>query len=59
MNALTEDEFNEFILSREVPINKLEDTGRLKEVYGFNPREISIESKESLLEEKARQRIME
>ena len=32
LNSLTDDEFSEFIQARDIPIDKLQDTGRESEV---------------------------
>ena len=51
MNSLTDDEFTEFIQKRDIPIDKLEETGRLSDVMKENLREQDIEKREELLRE--------
>jgi hypothetical protein len=33
LNSLTDDEFTEFVQARDMPIDKLQDTGREKETF--------------------------
>ena len=56
MNSLTDDEFNEFIQARDIPVDKLTETGRHSEVYKPNLEfEQRLELKEQVLNDEATQ----
>ena len=55
-NNLSDDEFTEFIQSRDVTVDKLKETGKEKEFYAPNMRESMIDTRESMLIEEAMQR---
>lgn len=46
LNALTQEEFTEFIQSRDMPLDKIEDTGRFSEVARLDPRELIVQARE-------------
>lgn len=46
LNSLTEDEFSEFIESKEMPQDKIEDTGRTSELSSVSPREMILQARE-------------
>lgn len=53
MNSLSEDEFSEFIQQRGLPLEKLEETGRLTDLMKDNIREQDIQKREDLLQQNA------
>jgi len=54
LNSLTDDEFSEFVQARDIPIDKLNDTGRASEVIDLNHLPDSqIDMREQLMVEKA------
>lgn len=46
LNSLSEDEFAEFIESKEMPQDKIEDTGRFSELSSVSPREMILQARE-------------
>lgn len=54
MNSLTDAEFTEFIQTKDIPFEKLAETGRQKEEFGINPKELMLESKENVLLEQSK-----
>jgi hypothetical protein len=56
MNSLTDDEFTEFIQARDVPLEKLKDTGRESEGFTLAPeKEEKLDLREQLMIEMALQ----
>lgn len=54
MNSLTDDEFTEFVQAREMPIDKLQDTGRDKETFHLDmAKEQQIDFREQQLQSQA------
>jgi len=50
LNSLSDDEFSEFIQERDIPEDKLTETGRASELSGFDfAKETAIDSKEQFL----------
>jgi hypothetical protein len=49
LNSLTDAEFSEFIQSRDIPMDKLKETGRAKDEFGLNLKELSIDAREKML----------
>lgn len=50
LNSLSDDEFSEFIQERDIPEEKLTETGRASELSGFDfAKETAIDSKEQFL----------
>lgn len=54
LNSLTDDEFTEFVQARDIPVEKLQDTGRGSELPQINlHQEQSIDLREQLMIETA------
>lgn len=47
LNSLTDDEFTEFVQARDIPLDKLKDTGRVSEIARFDDaKESAIDLRE-------------